>query len=229
VSITGNHCQSSSRNAIQVRDSAANVSVTGNHAESIGGGSGIAVQGSGGGFSVSGNIIPNFSGAGVFAGGPNVSITGNAVVGGSGNFGIALNPNATAFTIANNLIDAANIGLAGLRIDPSNGLVSNNAIIDVGGSDGVITFGSPSDVHFRSNYFGSGVGTVWPIAGSGSGFTFVGNQPRPTFDSAPSSPVNFQPYIATASWDPDGDGNGEVVMTDNGGTAWQEIVNLPNT
>jgi len=32
--------------------------------------------------------------------------------------------------------------------------------------------------------------------------------------------------LASPAWDPDGDGNGELVMYD--GTAWQEVVDLPN-
>jgi len=32
--------------------------------------------------------------------------------------------------------------------------------------------------------------------------------------------------LASPSWDPDGDGNGEVVCYD--GTAWNEVVDLPN-
>jgi len=84
-----------------------------------------------------------------------------------------------------------------------------------------------SGVDYRNNRVDTSITTPWSLSGSGA--TFLGNRPRPTFDAAPSSPVNYQEYVATSSWDPDGDGNGEVVMTDNSGTAWQEVVDLPNT
>jgi len=47
-------------------------------------------------------------------------------------------------------------------------------------------------------------------------------------DSAPSSPVNNAIYLASPAWDPDGDGNGEYVVTDDGGTTWHELLDLPN-
>jgi len=47
-------------------------------------------------------------------------------------------------------------------------------------------------------------------------------------DSAPSNPVNQEIYLASPAWDPDGDGNGEYVVTDDGGSTWHEVVDLPN-
>jgi len=45
-------------------------------------------------------------------------------------------------------------------------------------------------------------------------------------DAPPSSPTNGDIHLASPTWDPDGDGNGEYVCYD--GTAWQEVVDLPN-
>jgi len=45
------------------------------------------------------------------------------------------------------------------------------------------------------------------------------------FDSAPAHEVGKM-VLASPTWDPDGDGNGELVMSD--GSAWQEVVDLPN-
>jgi len=44
-------------------------------------------------------------------------------------------------------------------------------------------------------------------------------------DSAPAHEVGKM-VLASPTWDPDGDGNGELVMSD--GSAWQEVVDLPN-
>jgi len=44
-------------------------------------------------------------------------------------------------------------------------------------------------------------------------------------DSAPAGTVG-KVTLASPLWDPDGDGNGEIVCYD--GTAWQEVVDLPN-
>jgi len=44
-------------------------------------------------------------------------------------------------------------------------------------------------------------------------------------DSAPSHSAG-RLALASPTWDPDGDGNGELVMSD--GSAWQEVVDLPN-
>jgi len=44
--------------------------------------------------------------------------------------------------------------------------------------------------------------------------------------SAPSSPSTGDIVLASPTWDPDGDGNGEVVIYD--GTAWQEMADMPN-
>jgi len=44
-------------------------------------------------------------------------------------------------------------------------------------------------------------------------------------DSAPVGAVG-KVTLASPTWDPDGDGNGEIVCYD--GTAWQEVVDLPN-
>ena len=45
------------------------------------------------------------------------------------------------------------------------------------------------------------------------------------YDSAPDHEVG-RLVLASPAWDPDGDGNGELVMSD--GTAWNEVVDLPN-
>jgi len=45
------------------------------------------------------------------------------------------------------------------------------------------------------------------------------------YDSAPSH-YNGRIVLASPAWDPDGDGNGEIVCSD--GTAWNEVVDLPN-
>jgi len=45
------------------------------------------------------------------------------------------------------------------------------------------------------------------------------------YDSAPAGTAG-DIVLASPTWDPDGDGNGELVMYD--GTAWQEVVDLPN-
>lgn len=72
----------------------------------------------------------------------------------------------------------------------------------------------------------------------GGGFSNVSNATRPRYegtigggplggvDAAPSSPSLNDEAVATASWDPDGDGNGEKVIYD--GTAWQEVADMPN-
>jgi len=62
-----------------------------------------------------------------------------------------------------------------------------------------------------------------PYSGSLGDIT-LGPQ-MPAHDSAPPQTLNS---FARASpvWDPDGDGNGEWVVSD--GTAWQEVVDLPN-
>jgi len=44
-------------------------------------------------------------------------------------------------------------------------------------------------------------------------------------DSAPTA-AQGRMALASPSWDPDGDGNGELVMYDGG--AWQEVCDLPN-
>jgi len=44
-------------------------------------------------------------------------------------------------------------------------------------------------------------------------------------DSAPAHSVG-RTVLASPTWDPDGDGNGEIVCSD--GTAWNEVVDLPN-
>jgi len=44
-------------------------------------------------------------------------------------------------------------------------------------------------------------------------------------DSAPTA-VTGRVVLASPLWDPDGDGNGEIVCYDGG--AWQEVVDLPN-
>jgi len=64
------------------------------------------------------------------------------------------------------------------------------------------------------------VDTVY--AGVG-GLRFTGDMPA--FDAAPAHVVGSE-VLASPSWDPDGDGNGERVMSD--GTTWQEVVDLPN-
>jgi len=53
-----------------------------------------------------------------------------------------------------------------------------------------------------------------------------GNDPAYYFDAAPSNPYSGQEVLASATWDPDGDGNGEKVVYD--GTAWNEAADLPN-
>jgi len=55
------------------------------------------------------------------------------------------------------------------------------------------------------------------------------NSPEATFDAAPATPENYCPIVATSTWDPDGDSAGEIVVTDDGGTTWQEVAPLPNT
>jgi len=45
------------------------------------------------------------------------------------------------------------------------------------------------------------------------------------YDSAPAGTAG-DIVLASPTWDPDGDGNGELVMYD--GTAWNEVVDLPN-
>jgi len=44
-------------------------------------------------------------------------------------------------------------------------------------------------------------------------------------DSAPPHSAGRM-VLASPTWDPDGDGNGELVMSD--GSAWNEVVDLPN-
>jgi len=44
-------------------------------------------------------------------------------------------------------------------------------------------------------------------------------------DSAPGAAAGYI-VLASPTWDPDGDGNGEIVAYD--GSAWQEVVDLPN-
>jgi len=44
-------------------------------------------------------------------------------------------------------------------------------------------------------------------------------------DSAPSHAAG-RTVLASPTWDPDGDGNGEIVASD--GSAWNEVVDLPN-
>jgi hypothetical protein len=57
----------------------------------------------------------------------------------------------------------------------------------------------------------------------------VNNDPGYVYSVAPTSPINYHPYVAGSGWDPDGDSAGELVMTDDGGSTWQEIVALPNS
>jgi len=45
------------------------------------------------------------------------------------------------------------------------------------------------------------------------------------YDSAPTAGLG-RVVVASPNWDPDGDGNGELVMYD--GSAWQEVADLPN-
>ncbi|WP_139203559.1 hypothetical protein [Halorientalis persicus] len=62
--------------------------------------------------------------------------------------------------------------------------------------------------------------TIYDEVGS---LKFVGD--NPPFDSAAPA-VKGSEVIATAAWDPDGDGNAERVQYD--GSSWQEVVDLPN-
>jgi len=66
------------------------------------------------------------------------------------------------------------------------------------------------------------------ILGNGAGARvnlddFMNLPPR---DSAPGTPSVGDVCVASATWDPDGDGNGEAVIYD--GAAWQELADMPN-
>jgi hypothetical protein len=61
------------------------------------------------------------------------------------------------------------------------------------------------------------------IYGATSNVAFGPNMPP--FDAPPTHQVGSV-VLASPSWDPDGDNNGEWVMSD--GTVWQKVVDLPN-
>ncbi|WP_135363444.1 glycoside hydrolase family protein [Halosimplex halophilum] len=67
------------------------------------------------------------------------------------------------------------------------------------------------------------VGTVSTIYAETGDLSFGPNMPA--FDSAPAH-INRSMAWASPSWDPDGDGNGELVVSD--GSSWNEAVDLPN-
>jgi hypothetical protein len=68
-----------------------------------------------------------------------------------------------------------------------------------------------------------GIDTQSQPYGTLGSIKFVGD--APAHDTAAPA-VKGSEVIASATWDPDGDGNGERVIYD--GTAWQEVVDLPN-
>jgi hypothetical protein len=232
AAITGNHAEATEAdNAIELRDSVGGVTVAFNTATTTTGGSGISLQGTGGLTMVVGNHVYDAAAAGIFAGSfglditvPNCIVAFNLVENCSA-FGIRMETDMDWWNCAYNVIvDNSN---SGILVEGSNGLVAGNIVRGSSHGTGIEEASGASGVDYRNNRVDTSITTVWSLSGSGA--TFLGNRPRPTFDAAPSSPVNYQEYVATSSWDPDGDSNGEVVMTDNGGTAWQEVVDLPNT
>lgn len=195
---------------------------------------------------VTGNDIINTGGSGVVTSQPNSVVSANRVKG-AGGHGVQLGGGTSM--AANNVIqqcgdhglfaDGANFQIIIGNHTNQNGQNDNGSKeIQVSSSDSLITQnylrggGSPSTggIHVSNSpsgnaYLGNFVkhGNPWNLSDP---VQISANLPEPTLNSAPTSPEIGTQVIATATWDPDGDGNGERVEYD--GTAWQEVVDMPN-
>jgi len=121
----------------------------------------------------------------------------------------------------------------GISIQGSNVLVANNRCVDTAGGSqvrGIALSGlTPPITLFNNDCRGTGGG--FPINDRDGGKTLrFGNLPSSAnYLTEPPTAANErqgQLYFAGSGWDPDGDGNAEVVVYD--GTAFQEVVDLPN-
>jgi len=109
------------------------------------------------------------------------------------------------------------VGDAGLRMD-STLTMTDDQVLDIGGGGDARLFYSSADDEVIIKDAVNDFELQRLIKNGGPKHV-----PR---DSAPPSPQTGTVALASPAWDPDGDGNGEIVVYD--GTAGQEAADLPN-
>jgi uncharacterized protein YcfJ len=242
----------SDQHGVTVRKGASNVTVNGAVADGFAG-NGYSVENQRGpteDVTFNGCVSTNCSNAIWIKGGTNVSINGgtfkNEV---QTNYPFIIDASGTK---VNNVTIESN-GKAGISVDADGIKCENNDIKNFGSRGGfflqsgtdVVLSGNTGTPEDSSAEWMKWDGDCRPVLkdnvleGSCTAYSAsnsshlpsaaVNNDPGYVFSTVPTSPINYHPYIAGTGWDPDGDSDAELVVTDDEGSTWQEIVALPNT
>jgi len=170
------------------------------------------------------NQVYNPAGSGIVSSAGNSQFFGDFVMD-AGDHGVDLgNPNYghTLVGVVTKNSNRNGSGSHEFHVDGTDNLLIGCRVQkSLGGVDAVHEGSNAGNNHYVGVKHPGGSGD-WTL---GSGVSADSCRPIPQFDAAPSSPVIGQPYLASTSWDPDGDGNGEMVMYD--GTNWNEIADMP--
>jgi len=120
-------------------------------------------------------------------------------------------------------------GIINLNNTGTTGVIEGNVERDNPNASHFVDLGATEVVVRNNESYTSGL-TFWTVdtTEGNAPVEASGNSTPYQYDAAPSVVRDFTEYLASSSWDPDSDGNGEVVMTDDGGTSWHEVVDLPN-